>query len=253
MSTGQNRGFRDVCSISSCEQKLSAATTTTTDSTTASTKRLPPNNSLFPSVLRLRTLGGAVGVEQLFELRSPKVQQRLRRAFATQAHRQHRFNVRKICPGHNEMCQNSFFSHQNVQKTNFFKLVCHVSLQPEALQRLPQRRGAGHVCHGQTLDRPPQICEKKHAGSHGHCSTSSPRGKNIASGPPNSIICLLGNTGIRMAMYSSLFINQLHIQMKTLLKNDERYEDTLFPPIWVSACNFDTRCQWTGQRWRRTQ
>ena len=80
-----------------------------------------------------------------------------------------------------------FCSHQNVQKTNFFKLVCHVSLQPEALQRLPQRRGAGHMCHGQTLDRPPQICEKKHAGSHGHCSTSSPRGKNIASGPPNSL------------------------------------------------------------------
>ena len=148
---------------------------------------LPPNNSVFPSVLRLRTLGGAVGVEQLFQLRSPKVQQRLRRAFATQAHRQHRFNVRKICPGHNEMCQNLFFSHQNVQKTNFFKLVCHVSLQPEALQRLPQRRGAGHMCHGQTLDRPPQICEKKHAGSHGHCSTSSPRGKDIASGPPNSV------------------------------------------------------------------
>ena len=71
---------------------------------------LPPNNSLFPSVLRLRTLGGAVGVEQLFELRSPKVQQRLRRAFATQAHRQHRFNVRKICPGHHEMCQNLFFT-----------------------------------------------------------------------------------------------------------------------------------------------
>ena len=102
--------------------------------------------------------------------------------------------------------------------------------------------------------------------AHPRFAKNSMRGATATVAPPAHVakispqvhqipsLCLLGNTGIRMAMYSSLFINQLHIQMKTLLKNDERYDElTLFPPIWVSACNFDTRCQWTGQRWRRTQ